>query len=238
MHRVQMRGHRFKSTPSRRPYWLPSEKNRVSSSDSSSVSLLDDNVYENAPKNVESDRVPSKSHLSVMDYDERDDVPLASLLKQGLFRKSSHPSNNDYVVTVVACSRAPSMHSSSSSSQNSPISNPSIINQESVPESEPVNQSIGVNDENVELDVNNAPLNSDPNVSILAYDDAPSPDSKTLSLSYRLFQGRHIPELKYDMQPSRNPLAFDIYDFDVFAEGLLVPCYLASRIINTLTAKS
>lgn len=90
--------------------------------------MHDDNV----PKTVESERVPSESHLSDMDSNERDDVPLARLLKHGLTRKSSHPSANDPIAIDAPCSSDPSVHSSSSSSLNVFISTPrqSLTNNE------------------------------------------------------------------------------------------------------------
>ena len=62
------------------------------------------------------------------------------------------------------------------------------------------------------------------NDAVITASDAPRPDPKTLSLSYR--------------QWSCGPHIFDTNDWDESAESFIVDWELASRIVNSLTAKS
>ncbi|KAA0025840.1 uncharacterized protein E5676_scaffold447G00090 [Cucumis melo var. makuwa] len=57
MHSVRMRGRRFKSTPSQRPYHLPSEKNKVNPFDSPNFSIHDENVTSSAAENAKNEQL-------------------------------------------------------------------------------------------------------------------------------------------------------------------------------------
>ncbi|XP_050941306.1 uncharacterized protein LOC127149565 [Cucumis melo] len=102
---VRERGQRFKSTPPRRPYWLPYEKSQGEGSSRLHESVLPEFVPVVSESSVPGSSVAHaplvpETTVSDMDSDDWDDVPLARLLKRTLILDVSNKLHVDSLSSI------------------------------------------------------------------------------------------------------------------------------------------
>ncbi|KAA0046861.1 uncharacterized protein E5676_scaffold298G001140 [Cucumis melo var. makuwa] len=149
-HGVRIRGRRFKSTPPRRPYRLPSEK-------------TDGEI---APSAFE-------AHISYMDSDDLDNIPLARLLKKNYVPNVAIEKSTDPILSV---------HSQGSSSSEDVIGpdNVTTSNLNVEPTLAPADESIVTEGRSVETlandEDNGEPVNTDVHDDEILVNESVEPD--------------------------------------------------------------
>ncbi|KAA0067162.1 uncharacterized protein E5676_scaffold1567G00170 [Cucumis melo var. makuwa] len=152
-----MRGRCFKSTPSRRPYRLPSEKSQVNISESSPLSVHDENIADSVTEGVEtaqrviSDVERSGTVAPVTSVHSHE----SSFYDEIFIPTPSHPPTTNIEVGQFACS--PPIRSSI-------WVDPSVDDQHSIPNSDSVGESTENLGGNFDDHANQNPPNVDAHV--------------------------------------------------------------------------